>query len=271
MSASSEKSVRWQSSAMQGGFTVVPNIVLRHPDLSGDARWLYTMLAHYAWQDERCFPGQDTLHEALGMSVRRVRAATRELEAAHLIGVQRRKNSSSVYTLLSPRGTDVSVPSNGSGTDDIVRLRSTQSSSLPDSNESGTDLHVGANGQVSFLDAEKDKAALEMEQVQQVFNDWQRRSGKVRQTLTERRKVAIRARLRAGYPVEDLLQAVRNITASAWHREHDKMDVTLVFRSDTELEKYRDMKVERTPEEEERERWERRKARMAANREAALA
>ena len=43
------------------GFTQVPNVILKSSDISAGAKLAYTMLLHYAWQNDRCFPGQERL------------------------------------------------------------------------------------------------------------------------------------------------------------------------------------------------------------------
>lgn len=74
----------------RGGFTQVPNFILRDSSLSLGAKVAYSMFLHFAWNNESCFPGQDTLAEHMGMSVSRVNEYIKELEAAGLIEITRR-------------------------------------------------------------------------------------------------------------------------------------------------------------------------------------
>ena len=53
----------------QHGFTQLPNFILRNPDLTPGAKATYALFLSYAWHNDRCFPGQDTLAAALGMSI----------------------------------------------------------------------------------------------------------------------------------------------------------------------------------------------------------
>ena len=55
-----------------GGFTQVPNFILRSKDLSVGAKLTYAMLLSYAWQNDYCFPGQETLAEDIGVSRRSI-------------------------------------------------------------------------------------------------------------------------------------------------------------------------------------------------------
>jgi len=100
---------------MAEGFTMIPNVVIRNPDLSDGAVRLYGLLLSYAWQDGFCFPGQERLAGECGKGVKAIYRHTKELEAADLISVKHRPlhkgaNMTNVYTFKtlkpSTRGTD---------------------------------------------------------------------------------------------------------------------------------------------------------------------
>lgn len=74
----------------RGGFTQVPNFILRDPNISLGAKVAYSMFLHFAWNNDSCFPGQDRLAGHMGMSVSRVNEYIKELEAARLIEIKRR-------------------------------------------------------------------------------------------------------------------------------------------------------------------------------------
>jgi Helix-turn-helix domain len=74
----------------RGGFTQVPNFILRDGTLSLGAKVAYSMFLHFAWNNDSCFPGQDRLAQHMGMSVSRVNEYIKELEAASLIEITRR-------------------------------------------------------------------------------------------------------------------------------------------------------------------------------------
>src|ERR1700756_4362437 len=74
----------------RGGFTQVPNFILRDGTLSLGAKVAYSMFLHFAWNNDSCFPGQDRLAQHMGMSVSRVNEYVKELEAAGLIEITRR-------------------------------------------------------------------------------------------------------------------------------------------------------------------------------------
>ena len=72
----------------QKGFTQGPNALLRHKTISPGAKLAYTMLLSYAWQNDFCFPGQETLATDMGVTSRSVRTYLKELEAKKLLTIQ---------------------------------------------------------------------------------------------------------------------------------------------------------------------------------------
>ena len=74
----------------RGGFTQVPNFILRDGTLSLGAKVAYSMFLHFAWNNESCFPGQDRLAQHMGMSVPRVNEYIKELKEAGLVEITRR-------------------------------------------------------------------------------------------------------------------------------------------------------------------------------------
>ena len=84
----------------RAGFTALPNAVLLATALSRDARLLYALLLHHAWQDRHCFPSHATLAAELGAGETMVRAYLCELEHAGLITRYRRgQGRTNVYVL----------------------------------------------------------------------------------------------------------------------------------------------------------------------------
>ena len=84
----------------RGGFTQVPNFILRDAALSVGAKVAYAMFLSYAWHNDSCFPGQDTLAADMGLSRPRVTQLIAELEVAGLIGIQRRgQGLTNLYTV----------------------------------------------------------------------------------------------------------------------------------------------------------------------------
>jgi DNA-binding MarR family transcriptional regulator len=83
-----------------GGFTQVPNFILKNPELSSNAKVVYSMLLSYAWYHDRVFPGQERMAEDMGTSRPTVTKAIGELERIGYLEVQRRgQGLTNVYVL----------------------------------------------------------------------------------------------------------------------------------------------------------------------------
>ncbi len=86
--------------ATSGGFTQVPNFILRSKTLSPGAKLTYAMLLSYAWQDDYCFPGQEKLSQHLGASLRSTNTYIKELQQAAVLDIGRRgQGKTNWYTL----------------------------------------------------------------------------------------------------------------------------------------------------------------------------
>ena len=82
------------------GFTQLPNFILRDPNISIGAKTTYALFLSYAWHNSLCFPGQDTLAKAIGMSIGSVNAFIKELEGYGLIEITRRgQGKTNLYTI----------------------------------------------------------------------------------------------------------------------------------------------------------------------------
>src|SRR5712691_5446424 len=91
--------------ATRGGFTQVPNFLLKSNRLSAGDKMTFAMLLSYAWQNDSCFPGQTRLAQDLGLSDRSVRTHLKALERNGLLAIKRRgQGKTNVYELnLKPR------------------------------------------------------------------------------------------------------------------------------------------------------------------------
>jgi DNA-binding transcriptional MocR family regulator len=85
---------------VQGGFTQVPNFILKDPEISLGAKVTYSMFLSYAWHNDSCFPGQEKLAADMGMSRSRVAEFIGELNKHGLISIKRRGlGKTNVYTI----------------------------------------------------------------------------------------------------------------------------------------------------------------------------
>ena len=91
--------------ATRGGFTQVPNFLLKSNKLTAGDKMTFAMLLSYAWQNDYCFPGQVRLGQDLGLHETNVRKHLKSLEAIGLLSIQRRgQGKTNIYELnLKPR------------------------------------------------------------------------------------------------------------------------------------------------------------------------
>ena len=91
--------------ATRGGFTQVPNFLLKSKNLTAGEKLAFAMLLSYAWQNDHCFPGQRRLAEDMGLHETNVRKHLKSLEANGLLGITRRgQGKTNIYTLnLKPK------------------------------------------------------------------------------------------------------------------------------------------------------------------------
>jgi hypothetical protein len=83
-----------------GGFTHVPNFLLNDPKISANAKVVYAKLLSYAWNNDRVFPGQDTMSKDVGMSQSIISRAVKELEVQEWLEIQRRgQGKTNIYIL----------------------------------------------------------------------------------------------------------------------------------------------------------------------------
>jgi hypothetical protein len=100
----------------RGGFTQVPNFILRDPGLSPGAKVVYAMFLSYAWHNESCFPGQERLAQDIGMSRSRVTEFISELSRAGLVTIQRRgQGKTNIYVVQFSVKTTVRRPQGNVG------------------------------------------------------------------------------------------------------------------------------------------------------------
>src|SRR5256885_14878054 len=82
------------------GFTQIPNFILRNPELSANAKTVYSLLLSYAWHNNLCFPGQERMAEHMGAHVSTISRAITELEECSLIEIERRgQGKTNFYTI----------------------------------------------------------------------------------------------------------------------------------------------------------------------------
>ena len=99
--------LRGADALSQAGFTQVPNSVLKSEKLSPGAKLTYAMLLSYAWQNDFCFPGQETLAKDMGASARSIVRYISELEEGQFLTIKKRgQGKVNIYELnLTVKGS----------------------------------------------------------------------------------------------------------------------------------------------------------------------
>ena len=86
--------------ATRGGFTQVPNFLLKSKDLSAGDKLAFAMLLSYAWQNDHCFPGQQRLANDMGLHETNVRKHLKSLQTSGYLTIERRgQGKTNIYIL----------------------------------------------------------------------------------------------------------------------------------------------------------------------------
>ena len=75
---------------VKGGFTQVPNFILKNQKLSVGEKMVFAMFLSYAWNNDRCFPGQERLAKDIGAGARSVNRFIKGLEKKGFLEIKRR-------------------------------------------------------------------------------------------------------------------------------------------------------------------------------------
>ena len=73
-----------------GGFTQIPNVVLKEPKLSVGAKLTYSILLSYAWNNNLVYPGQETMAKEFEIGKRSIVRFLAELEKVGYLEIERR-------------------------------------------------------------------------------------------------------------------------------------------------------------------------------------
>src|SRR4030088_1194205 len=83
-----------------GGFTQLPNVLLKDQDLSAQAKLAYALLLSYAWHNNSVFPGQDRMAADAGVNQPAVSKWIQELQDKGWLEIQRRgQGKTNIYIL----------------------------------------------------------------------------------------------------------------------------------------------------------------------------
>jgi len=110
-----ERNIKFESAdpVSAGGFTQLPNFILKDPKLSVGAKVVYAMFISYGWHNDFCYPGQARVAADIGMTQPRVAQLVGELEKAGLVSIERRgQGKTNIYTIhfrVRPKKTNTRI------------------------------------------------------------------------------------------------------------------------------------------------------------------
>jgi hypothetical protein len=138
------------------GFTQVPNVVLKHPDISFGAKVAFGVLLSYAWSEDFCFPAQERLAKDLDCSVRQVQRLLTELkDHSFITWKQQGLNRPNIYYLLPITRWNRPKTASTSDTTDLSSPDTTHSASQDATDLSSQDATNSSPKQYSKKNTQK--------------------------------------------------------------------------------------------------------------------
>ncbi len=90
---------------LAGGFTQLPNCVLRSPKLTVHAKCVYALLLSYAWEGPKARPSYERMQQDLQLSQPTITKALNELKSEKLVDWKRRGHGlTNLYIILAIKG-----------------------------------------------------------------------------------------------------------------------------------------------------------------------
>ncbi len=214
------------------GWCIIPPWVMADRNLTMAEKVLYGRILGLSDKHGYCYASNNWLGEQVGMDGRSVRRSVTSLQAKGYVrrvvfGADNRTSKRAIYPRMatlhpqdpesSPQDTMSSPPRT-----DCPPPQDIESSQVRDEGESNRGTHTD---------------------VQQVFEHWQQVTGKHKAKLTNDRKQKVQARLREGFSVDELKEAVDGLAKSAWHQGDNPQgkrydDLALVCRQGSKVEQF---------------------------------
>ena len=93
-----------ENEMLRAGFAAFPYMVMRDKSLSAQARFTYSILLMYAWQEGSTFASQETLANVIRISIRQLYRYLQELRLAGYIDIERKdKRFNNTYIIKDVR------------------------------------------------------------------------------------------------------------------------------------------------------------------------
>ena len=221
--------------------------VWKHSQQTGTDLVVLLRLADQARNDDgsSCFPSVDDLAAAANITARGVRKVLRKLEASGEVEVLRRGGSAPGDTthyrvVVGLEGVQADM---GVHTD--MGVRADMGVQLDMGVQQGSygcppGSERGVRADLQTVREPKQPVRNTSDDVREIFEFWRNTFGKDDKTkLTSERRSKVKARL-SSYSVADIKTAITNVAASDFHVTNGHIDLTLICRSDSKLEEFRD-------------------------------
>ncbi len=230
-------SIRWGAGAEP--HARIPDWVL-DADVSDRAVRLYAVLGRYADAEGHAFPGKTKLMNRLrGVSRSTLDATIAELTKIDALEVNPRfrddgGRTSNDYLVLwlppadQPEGVLPPVGEAPSYQPEGLYARASKGLNENQGNEGG----LSPPGVAVFA------AQGERDLVEDIYAHWKIARSKPRARLTENRRVKIRARLREGFSVDDLIRAIDGVAFDPWPGRAQHDDLTVILRNPEQVERF---------------------------------
>jgi DNA-binding transcriptional regulator YhcF (GntR family) len=259
--------VSFEDLTMRMGFTSVPNLILKSPKLTDDEKVTYMLLISYGWMNPETGernpikPSYNGMAEFFGKDRRTAIRRVQKLVKRGLVEIQHREkdgvndNNHYIIKAITPKLIRELYPEElirkynllGGSDTDVTRGGDTDVTRGSDTDVTRKNTNIqGKNEKEEKEDhASRDCQAKPDEtdsKIQEVWSHWENhfRDLYPRMKLTDKRKKAIRARLRS-FSVEELKTAIDNISKSPFHRGENEQgqpfaEIERNFRNDEKVE-----------------------------------
>lgn len=216
--------VEFWNTAFTKDYTQVPNDILRDSSLSVQARFLWLLLASYAFErPAKSFPSEKTLAEHMGVTERTIRSYITELQRRGYLEVQSRYGKTNLYLLYLPGEMEtlkeIRKPASKSGDDQE-----------PQDDESGNVLPVNnKEPKTEPLVEETSNEVSVYKEPEKAQNLEKKRRASIHEAFAQGHLASVKKVVASGRAY-DLKREFRPVWTKAWQQatEIDNLDPSLV-------------------------------------------
>lgn len=218
--------IRWHSGV---SFAIVPEWVIRHPDLSHAAVRVYALLAYYASSNGNSTHTRASLASELRMGKSTLDEKLKELRTHGCVTIENRQRLDGSF-----------LPSNywvhGTPTEPAL---SPGEPGHPSPAQPGHPSRIPGT-LISTDDSGSDVNPRDVGVVRELFDHWRTARGHKRAHLNDERRTKIKARLKR-FTADQLHQAIDGVANDPWPDRVRHDDLLVIFRNDSQVEKFLDL------------------------------